>query len=81
MEPADFHELSENVERALFTFESTSNHAVLRLYRSGNVSGVDSRASVASLTSENQALSGDESENIFLVYLCVSTIVAEAWVR
>ncbi|KAL1940894.1 hypothetical protein VTO73DRAFT_7935 [Trametes versicolor] len=74
MEPADFHELSENVERALFTFESTSNHAVLRLYRSGNISGVDSRASVASLTSENQALSGDESENIFLVYFYIFTL-------
>ncbi|KAH9857292.1 hypothetical protein C2E23DRAFT_807373 [Lenzites betulinus] len=74
MQSADFLELSDNVERALFTFESTSNHAVLRLYRSGNVSGVDSRASIASLTSENQALSGDESENIFLAYFYIFTL-------
>ncbi|KAI0630649.1 Fusaric acid resistance protein-like-domain-containing protein [Trametes polyzona] len=74
MQPADFHELSENVERALFTFESTSNHAVLRLYRSGNMSGLDSRASIASLTSDNQALTGDESENIFLVYFYIFTL-------
>ena len=70
MRPADFHAHSETVERALFTFESTSNHAVVRLYRSGNISGFDSRASIASLTSENQVLAGDESENVFLVYLC-----------
>ncbi|KAI9067926.1 hypothetical protein FKP32DRAFT_1562778 [Trametes sanguinea] len=75
MQPADFHELSENVERALFTFESTSNHAVVRLYRSSaNLSGHDSRASIASLTSENQVLSGDESENIFLVYFYIFTL-------
>lgn len=66
---ADFVEIADSIERALFTFESTSNHAVLRMYRSGNVSGVDSRASIASLTSDNQILMGDESENVFLVYL------------
>ncbi|KAI0351344.1 hypothetical protein OH77DRAFT_1411233 [Trametes cingulata] len=74
MQAADFHELSENVERALFTFESTSNHAVLRLYRSGNISGVDSRASIASLTSDNQVLAGDEGENVFLLYSYIFTL-------
>ncbi|KAI0652901.1 Fusaric acid resistance protein-like-domain-containing protein [Cubamyces menziesii] len=74
MRPADFHALSETVERALFTFESTSNHAVVRLYRSGNISGFDSRASIASLTSDNQVLSGDESENVFLVYFYIFTL-------
>ncbi|KAI8985654.1 Fusaric acid resistance protein-like-domain-containing protein [Trametes punicea] len=74
MQLADFHELSESVERALFTFESTSNHAVVRLYRSGNVSGYDSRASIASLTSDNQVLAGDESETVFLVYFYIFTL-------
>ncbi|KAI0765646.1 Fusaric acid resistance protein-like-domain-containing protein [Trametes elegans] len=74
MDPADFHELSENVDRALFTFESTSNHAVLRLYRSGNLSGLDSRASIASLNSENAVLAGDDSENVFLVYFYIFTL-------
>ncbi|KAI0676139.1 Fusaric acid resistance protein-like-domain-containing protein [Trametes maxima] len=74
MQTAQFHELSEGVERALFTFESTSNHAVLRLYRSGNISGLDSRASIASLGSENQILAGDESENIFLIYFYIFTL-------
>ncbi|KAH9893586.1 Fusaric acid resistance protein-like-domain-containing protein [Cubamyces lactineus] len=74
MRPADFHALSETVERALFTFESTSNHAVVRLYRSGNISGFDSRASIASLTSDNQVFAGDESENVFLVYFYIFTL-------
>ncbi|CDO69695.1 hypothetical protein BN946_scf184851.g83 [Trametes cinnabarina] len=73
MQQADFQELSENVERALFTFESTSNHAVIRLYRSSG-NGYDSRASIASLNSDNLVLSGDESENIFLVYFYIFTL-------
>ena len=68
LQPTDFVEISNSIERALFTFESTSNHAVLRAYRSGNA-GLDSHSSVASLTSENQVLMGAESENVFLVYL------------
>ncbi|KAI0708907.1 Fusaric acid resistance protein-like-domain-containing protein [Cerioporus squamosus] len=74
MQPTDFVEIADSIERALFTFESTSNHAVLRMYRSGNVSGVDSRASIASLTSENQVLMGDESENVFLAYFFIFTM-------
>ncbi len=69
MQPSDFVELADSIERALYTFESTSNHAVLRMYRSGNVSCVDSRASIASLTSDNPVLMGDESEHVFLAYL------------
>lgn len=67
---AHFTELAEDVERALFTFESTSNHAVLRMYRSGQAAGLEqSQSSIASLQPENQILLGDESENVFLVYL------------
>lgn len=73
MQLAHFTELAEGVERALFTFESTSNHAVLRMYRSGQAVELgQSRSSFASLSPENQILLGDESENVFLVYLYVS---------
>lgn len=71
LHPTDFIELAQSIERALYTFESTSNHALLRMYRNGNVSISNSRASIGSLGSENQVLLGDESENVFLVYLSV----------
>ena len=69
MRPIDFVKITVTLERALFTFESTSNHAVLRMYRNGNVSQSDSRASMASTSSEIQVLMGDESENVFVAYL------------
>ena len=59
--------MAETLERALFMFESTSNHAVVRLYRRGTVS----EDSVASLSEDNSILAGAHSESIFLVYLCV----------
>ncbi|TBU24665.1 Fusaric acid resistance protein-like-domain-containing protein [Dichomitus squalens] len=75
MRPADFAELSDNIERALFAFESTSNHAVLRMYRSGQAVALEhSRSSIASFPSENQLLMGDESETIFLVYFFIFTL-------
>ncbi|OBZ71051.1 Uncharacterized protein C26F1.08c [Grifola frondosa] len=74
MQAADFQSLAEGIERALFTFESTSNHAVIRLYRSGNASGSQSRASFTSLAEDNQMLTGDESENVFLVYFFIFTL-------
>ena len=55
------------LERALFTFESTSNHAVVRLYRKSTAS----EDSVASLSEENSILAGAHSESVFLVYLYV----------
>ena len=72
MQPTDFVEIADSIERALFTFESTSNHAVLRMYRNGNISVSNSRASIGSFGSagsDNQMLLGDESENVFLAYL------------
>ncbi|KAM5533752.1 hypothetical protein V8D89_012625 [Ganoderma adspersum] len=75
MQLAHFIELAEDIERALFTFESTSNHAVLRMYRSGQAAGLEqSRSSFASLKPENQILLGDESENVFLVYFFIFTL-------
>ncbi|KAJ8508004.1 hypothetical protein ONZ45_g9692 [Pleurotus djamor] len=37
VQPQDFIELVEGIEKALVRFESTSNHAVLRLYRKSNI--------------------------------------------
>jgi hypothetical protein len=55
------------IERALFTFESTSNHAVMRLYRR-EISD-SSWESIAHSADENYVLLGNESEQVFLVYL------------
>lgn len=71
VEVSDFLQLADAIERALFTFESTSNHAVLRLYNRGGFSGLNSRGSIYSLNDENPVTVGSENENIFLVYLCV----------
>lgn len=68
----EFQQLSDAVRRALFTFESTSNHAVVRLYtRQQNVSGAQSRESHGSTLDDNQVLTGNDGESVFLVYLCV----------
>ena len=66
LEPDEFHELVDALEGALLRFESTSNHAVIRLYRKGTGS-VD--ASISSLAEEASVLQGANSESIFLVYL------------
>jgi hypothetical protein len=67
--PQEFQELADGIQRALFTFESTSNHAVMRLYRKSDVSPAGSTD--ASSFNENPVLSSSEGEHIFLVYLCV----------
>jgi hypothetical protein len=51
--------LANGIQRALYEFDSTSNHALLRLYR-----GVDG-------SHADEFLSGSDSEHIFLVYLYV----------
>ena len=75
LKPEEFHELADQLERALFTFESTSNHAVLRLYRKGaGTSTIDeSIESLRASADDNSVLMGAESESIFLVYLCVQS--------
>jgi hypothetical protein len=64
----------KDIERALFTFESTSNHAVLRLYRKNGPTGdymdlSTSNGSIGSVEEAHSALSNSEYENLFLVYL------------
>ena len=73
LKPEEFHDLAAQLEHALFNFESTSNHCVLRLYRKGAVdeSIRSLRASKVSVD-DNSVLMGAESESIFLVYLCVT---------
>jgi hypothetical protein len=69
VQPQEFHQLVDSIERALFTFESTSNHAVLRLYRKSEVSESQSWESLKSYAEENSVLLGSEGEQVFLVYL------------
>ena len=69
-----FHDLSANVQRALFTFESTANQAVLRIYRrtaaiagggifeEGGIGGGEGNTENALLTR------GRSEETVFLVY-------------
>ena len=67
----EFDQLMENIERALFTFDSTSNQAVVRLY-SRRISSSSSYHSLESSLGDNPLLtSGTEHENVFLVYLWV----------
>ncbi|CCM03886.1 uncharacterized protein FIBRA_06037 [Fibroporia radiculosa] len=69
-----FQNSADSLQRALFTFESTSNQAVLRLYKSYDASGTQSRDSVESPTGENRLLTGADGESVFLVYLSVHPI-------
>ena len=65
MQPQDFNHIIEGIERALVTFESSSNHAVLRLYRQSNFAFKSTHSSAEDLLAES------EHEHIFLVYLFV----------
>lgn len=73
--------MAEAIEAALVRFESTSNHALLRIYRKGAnassrtvspISGVRAGSSQWELDDDNNNLLTDEGEHVFLVYLWVS---------
>lgn len=65
----EFDQLIEDIERALFTFDSTSNQAMVRLY-GRRISSSGSCHSLESSLGDNSLLtSGNEHENVFLVYL------------
>lgn len=67
----EFDQLSEDIERALFTFDSTSNQAMVRLY-GRRISSSGSCHSFESALGDNPLFtSGIEHENVFLVYLWV----------
>jgi hypothetical protein len=67
--PNEFVELVDAIERALFTFESTSNHALLRLYRRSDIVSTPSRRSVMSFVEDSTVLKAGDNETVFLVYL------------
>lgn len=71
MQPQDFHKIIDGIDRALFTFESTSNHAVLRLYRRSNFASESTERSTRSSLEDNPILVESEHEHVFLVYLLV----------
>ncbi|KZT41476.1 hypothetical protein SISSUDRAFT_981821 [Sistotremastrum suecicum HHB10207 ss-3] len=59
-------ELAEDIRKALFQFESTSNHAVLNLYRRS--------ASIDSENSSKASVLWNESEGVFLIYFFIFTL-------
>lgn len=72
VQPHEFSEFVEGIEAALKRFESTSNHAVLRLYRRSDVklSPLTSVGGQRLVDSNlNPLTSEGDSENVFLVYL------------
>jgi hypothetical protein len=72
----EFFELANRIQRALLEFDSTSNHAVMRLYNRVNAHGPTSHTSTASASTDddNPFLSGSDNEHVFLVYLCVGHV-------
>ncbi|KAJ7673046.1 hypothetical protein DFH06DRAFT_1319261 [Mycena polygramma] len=65
-EQHEFLELVDGIERALVRFESTSNHAVLRLYRRSAASEVPDDENTEALSADN--------EHVFLVYFFIFTM-------
>lgn len=64
MELEEFSELVENIEAALVRFESTSNHAVLRLYRRSDFHNTQPHSE-----SPHNIAADNDNESIFVVYL------------
>ncbi|KAJ2931494.1 hypothetical protein H1R20_g5603, partial [Candolleomyces eurysporus] len=81
LQPQDFIEMAEGIEAALLRFESTSNHALLRIYRKGaSASSPVSPVGMLAGNSEtwqrddDNNLLTDESEHVFLVYFFIFTL-------
>ncbi|KDQ27334.1 hypothetical protein PLEOSDRAFT_1064671 [Pleurotus ostreatus PC15] len=88
IQPQDFMDLVEGLERALMRFESTSNHAVLRLYRksdliSASVTAQGEAFMSASSSSwktdgekekEGNIFTQGDNEHVFLVYFFIFTL-------
>ncbi|KAG8745216.1 hypothetical protein FRC10_008528 [Ceratobasidium sp. 414] len=62
----NFSELKTEISRALFTFESTSDHAVMRLFRRGDGENQTIAASAEALDREN--------ETVLLVFFFIFTL-------
>ena len=74
MDLHDFFQLSDDIERALYVFDHTSNHAVMRLYRRKEATD---RMSLASEDAVPTILANGDNETVFLVYLYVSSVHSE----
>jgi len=70
VQPHEFSDLVDGIQAALMRFESTSNHAVLRIYRR-----TDINQSISLLQDSQVGLRKPsvetENESVFLVYLQV----------
>ncbi|KAG8850393.1 hypothetical protein FRB96_000457 [Tulasnella sp. 330] len=67
----DYAALTAKIRRALFTFERTSNHAVLRFFRKVNEEG---QALDETLKQRYNDGSAEDSDGIFLVYFYTFTL-------
>ncbi|KAH9170931.1 hypothetical protein EDB89DRAFT_2071384 [Lactarius sanguifluus] len=68
-------DLANVIQRALYEFDSTSNHTLLRLYHRVDISAAGSHASMTSADDNpNPFLSGSDSEHVFLVYFFIFTL-------
>lgn len=73
----EFAELAEDIEKALTRFESTSNHAVLRLYRRSDISMTAPPTAEDTDNVDNVVLTGADNsinEHVFLVYFFIFTL-------
>ncbi|KAL1743411.1 Fusaric acid resistance protein-like-domain-containing protein [Schizophyllum fasciatum] len=73
----EFAELAEDIEKALGRFESTSNHAVLRLYRRSDISMTTAPTLESLNNKDNVVLTGADNtinEHVFLVYFFIFTL-------
>ncbi|KAJ7213027.1 Fusaric acid resistance protein-like-domain-containing protein [Mycena pura] len=70
----EFFELVEEIEGALAQFESTSNLAVLRLYRRSTASEQPTDLRGSMYSEDMQTLSGADNEHVFLVYFFIFTL-------
>lgn len=74
-QPHDFHTLIDEIDRALFTFESTSNHAVMRLYKRSDFAAPSMGGSFdSSVQQDNKILMNSEHEHMFLLYFFIFTL-------
>ncbi|EKM80929.1 hypothetical protein AGABI1DRAFT_56115 [Agaricus bisporus var. burnettii JB137-S8] len=81
--PPEFVELAEGIEKALGRFESTSNHALLRLYKRSDLPDLTSASFASSsqhsshtprVDERNILLTQHENEHVFLVYFFIFTL-------
>ncbi|KAI6002886.1 Fusaric acid resistance protein-like-domain-containing protein [Pisolithus albus] len=73
MHSEDFHAIIDGIERAMYTFESASNQALLRLYRRSNLVPRSRRSTISTLNC-SQALGDNENEHIFIIYFYIFTL-------